>query len=142
MGATPDTAPSTGCARSTPTNPGTTNCVPKPLNLTEEEAQDLIETYNATPTFTSHLAHTRRRRFEGGAAIEVPVTVARGDEDKLIPPSARRDHEPPAHAITVTLTGCGHVPFWDDPDQVVETILATTARAHPEPQSKAPSLSP
>src|SRR5262245_15514851 len=26
----PSTAPSTGCARSTATNPGTTNCVPKP----------------------------------------------------------------------------------------------------------------
>ncbi len=116
--------------------------VAKPLNLTEEEAQDLIETYNATPTFTTHLAHTRRRRFEGGAAIDVPVTVAWGDEDKLIPSSARRDDELPAHAMTVTLTGCGHVPFWDDPDQVVETILSTTARAHPEPQPGAPSLSP
>jgi pimeloyl-ACP methyl ester carboxylesterase len=117
--------------------------VAKPLNLTEEEARDLIETYNATPTFTTHLAHTRRGRFEGGAAIDVPVTVAWGDEEKLIPPSARRDDELPAHATTVTLTGCGHVPFWDDPDQVVKTILTTTARAHPESRFEAPSpLSP
>jgi pimeloyl-ACP methyl ester carboxylesterase len=116
--------------------------VARPLNLTEGEAQDLIETYNATPTFNIHLAHTRRRRFEGGAAIGVPVTVAWGDKDKLIPPSARRDDDLPAHATTVTLTGCGHVPFWDDPDQVVETILTTTARSHPKPQSAAPSLSP
>jgi len=102
--------------------------VAKPLNLTQEEARDLIETYNSTPTFTTHLAHTRRGRFHGGATIEVPVTVAWGAEEKLIPPSARRDDELPSHATTVTLTGCGHVPFWDDPDQVAETILTTTAR--------------
>lgn len=101
--------------------------VANPLNLTQDEARDLIETYNSTPTFTTHLAQTRRGRFQGGAAIEVPVTVAWGDEERLIPPSARRDDELPAHATTVTLTGCGHVPFWDDPDQVVETILSTTA---------------
>lgn len=103
--------------------------VAKPLNLTEEEARDLIETYNSTPTFTTHLAHTRRGRFQGGAAIEVPVTVAWGDEEKLIPLSARRYDELPSHATTVTLTGCGHVPFWDDPDQVVRTILETSSGA-------------
>ena len=111
--------------------------VAKPLNLTEEEARDLIETYNSTPTFTTHLAHTRRGRFEGGAAIDVPVTLAWGDEEKLIPASARRDDELPAHATTVTLTGCGHVPFWDDPDQVVRTILTTTGGA----QLETPALS-
>ena len=68
--------------------------------------------------------------------------MAWGDEETLIPPSARRDDELPAHATTVTLTGCGHVPFWDDPDQVVKTILRTTGRAYPESRAEAPSLSP
>ena len=103
--------------------------VAKPLNLTEDEARDLIETYNSTPTFTTHLAHTRRGRFHGGVAIDVPVTVAWGDEEKLIPSSARLEEELPGHTDVVTLTGCGHVPFWDDPDQVTEAILATTGAA-------------
>ena len=103
--------------------------VAKPLNLTEEEARDLIETYHGSPTFSAHLAQTRRGRFRGGASIDVPVTVAWGDEEKLIPPSARRNDELPAHTNTVILTGCGHVPFWDDPEQVAQTILATTASA-------------
>lgn len=103
--------------------------VAKPLNLSQEEARDLIETYHSTPTFTTHLAQTRRRRFQEGASIQVPVTPAWGAEEKLIPPSARRQDELPAHTKTVTLTGCGHVPFWDNPDQVVDTILATTANA-------------
>jgi pimeloyl-ACP methyl ester carboxylesterase len=94
-----------------------------------EEARDLIETYNSTPTFTKHLAQTRRARFRGGASIPVPVTVAWGDAEQLIPRKARRQDELPPRTETVTLTGCGHLPFWDDPEQVARTILETTARA-------------
>lgn len=101
--------------------------VAKPLNLTEAEARDLIETYNSTPTFATHLAQTRRARFRDGASINVPVTVAWGDQERLIPPKARRQDELPADTRTITLSGCGHVPFWDDPDQVARVILETTS---------------
>ncbi len=30
---------------------------------------------------------------------------------------------------TVTLAGCGHVPFWDDPEQVAQMILKATSYA-------------
>jgi pimeloyl-ACP methyl ester carboxylesterase len=103
--------------------------VARPLNLSAEEARDLIETYNSTPTFTKHLAQTRRARFRGGASIPVPVTVAWGDAERLIPRKARRQDELPPHTETVTLTRCGHLPFWDDPEVVARTILDTTARA-------------
>jgi pimeloyl-ACP methyl ester carboxylesterase len=108
--------------------------VAKPLNLSEEEARDLITTYNSTPTFTKHLAQTRRARFRDGAAIEAPVTVAWGDHDQLIPPKARRQDELPAHTKMVTLAGCGHVPFWDDPEQVAQMILHA---ASPAPSAQA-----
>ncbi len=101
--------------------------VAKPLNMSQEEARELIETYNGTATFTKHLAQTRRARFRDGAHIQVPVTVAWGDDEQLIPPKARRQDELPSHTKTVTLSGCGHLPFWDDPDQVARTILETTA---------------
>ena len=101
----------------------------KPGNVSEEEARDLIDTYNSTPTFMEHLAQTRRARFHDGDSIRVPVTIAWGDHEHLIPAKARRDDELPPHARTVTLTGCGHVPFWDDPDQVAQTILDTAAQA-------------
>jgi pimeloyl-ACP methyl ester carboxylesterase len=103
--------------------------VAKPLNLSAEEARDLIETYNSTPTFTTHLAQTRRARFRDGGSIHVPVTVAWGDAERLLPRKARRQDELPTHTQTVTLSGCGHLPFWDDPEQVAQTILATSARA-------------
>ena len=103
--------------------------VAKPLNLSAEDARDLIETYNSTPSFTKHLAQTRRARFRNGASIQVPVTVAWGDAERLIPRRARRQDELPPHTEMVTLSGCGHLPFWDDPEQVARTILETTARA-------------
>jgi pimeloyl-ACP methyl ester carboxylesterase len=103
--------------------------VGKPPNLSPEEARDLIETYNSTPTFTKHLAQTRRARFRNGASIQVPITVAWGDAEQLIPRKAQRQDELPPHTETVTLSGCGHLPFWDDPEQVARSILQTAARA-------------
>ena len=115
--------------------------VAKPLNLSEEEARDLISTYNNTPTFTKHLAQTRRARFRDGASIEVPVTVAWGDDEQLIPPKARRQDELPPHTTTVTLAGCGHVPFWDDPEQVAQMILKATSYAPSLETTPAPGRS-
>ena len=107
--------------------------VTKPRNLSEEDARDVITTYNSTRTFTKHLAQTRRARFRDGASIEVPITVAWGDDERLIPPKARRQDELPPHTKTVTLAGCGHLPFWDDPEQVAQMILDATSFT-PSPQ--------
>lgn len=66
--------------------------------------------------------------FEG--AVDVPVTVAWGEHDRLLLPrqSARaRTALPSAHHEW--LRGCGHIPTWDDPERVARVILATTARA-------------
>jgi pimeloyl-ACP methyl ester carboxylesterase len=75
----------------------------------------LIETYNGTATFTKHLAQTRRTRFGDGVSIRVPVTIAWGDDERLIPAKARRRDELPPQTKTLTLCGCGHVPFWGRP---------------------------
>jgi pimeloyl-ACP methyl ester carboxylesterase len=55
-----------------------------------------------------------------------PTTVAWGDRDRLLlyarqAPRARRVLPAARH---VTLRGCGHVPTWDDPEQVARAILA------------------
>ena len=107
--------------------------VAKSLNLPEEEARDLIETYNSTPEFTEHLAQTRRARFRDGTAIQVPVTVAWGEEERLLAAKARRTDELPRHARIVTLPGCGHLPFWDDPEAVARLIREGAGEAHPVP---------
>jgi hypothetical protein len=67
--------------------------------------------------FTTVQARTtpRRARFRDDASIDVPVAVAWGEEERLIPADARREDELPQHTKIVTPPGCGHVPFWDDP---------------------------
>jgi len=55
----------------------------------------------------------------------VPTTVAWGDRDRLLiysrqAPRARRRLPGARH---VTLTGCGHVPTWDDPEAVARVIV-------------------
>jgi pimeloyl-ACP methyl ester carboxylesterase len=58
-----------------------------------------------------------------------PATVAWGDRDRLLifsrqAPRARRVL-PAAHHVV--LRGCGHVPTWDDPEQVARAILDASA---------------
>jgi len=74
----------------------------------------------ALAAFTGHVFH------DPGELDGVPATVAWGDRDALLiygrqAPRARRMLPRARH---VTLTGCGHVPFSDDPAQVATVVLA------------------
>ena len=58
-----------------------------------------------------------------------PATIAWGDRDRLLiasrqAPRARRMLPQARH---VTLRGCGHVPMWDDPEQVARVLLEASA---------------
>ncbi len=103
--------------------------VAKPAQMPAEDAIEMAKTYAQTPCFDAHLAATRRERFRGGSEIGVPVTVAWGDKDRLIPAKARRLDELPAQTRTVMLASCGHVPMWDDPELLARTILETSSGA-------------
>jgi pimeloyl-ACP methyl ester carboxylesterase len=57
-----------------------------------------------------------------------PTTVAWGERDRLLlyarqTPRARQQLSAAEH---VTLPGCGHVPTWDDPEQVARVLLAAS----------------
>jgi pimeloyl-ACP methyl ester carboxylesterase len=58
-----------------------------------------------------------------------PTTIAWGDRDRLLifsrqAPRARRVLPAARHVV---LHGCGHVPTWDDPEQVARAILETSS---------------
>jgi pimeloyl-ACP methyl ester carboxylesterase len=58
-----------------------------------------------------------------------PTTIAWGERDRLLifsrqAPRARRVLPEARH---VTLTGCGHVPTWDDPEQVARVLLEASS---------------
>ena len=76
------------------------------------------------PWFDDTLPAIADDRFTGGEAIQVPVTIAWGTKDRLLlPRQGRRAVRMIPGARLVMLTGCGHVPTYDDPEQVARVLL-------------------
>ncbi len=76
------------------------------------------------PWFDETLIAINRETFSDGDQITTPVTVAWGAEDRLLlPHQAQRAARAIPAARNVTLSGCGHLPFHDDPRQVAQVLL-------------------
>ncbi|MDI6103471.1 alpha/beta fold hydrolase [Actinoplanes sp. NEAU-A12] len=59
----------------------------------------------------------------------IPVTIAWGTRDAVLPfPQSRRARAVLPSARHVTLAGCGHLPFADDPAACVTALLSPPAR--------------
>jgi pimeloyl-ACP methyl ester carboxylesterase len=73
----------------------------------------------------------------------VPVTIAWGTRDALLPPTqARRARRLLPRARHLWLRGCGHVPMSDDPVQVAGVLLdGSAAPAGPARQNAVASAS-
>jgi pimeloyl-ACP methyl ester carboxylesterase len=97
--------------------------VARPRQIPADAAAAMAAEYAATPDFEAHLEATSAERFRDGAGIDCPVTIAWGEKEHLIPKKARLLDELPPQARVVTLPGCGHVPMWDDPELVTNTII-------------------
>lgn len=69
-------------------------------------------------------------RFERGALLDIPVTVAFGDRDRVLPPATSQDRSllPEGTEWTV-VPDCGHAISWDQPEECLQLVHATTARA-------------
>jgi len=95
-----------------------------PARLPADEAQATLEDAWAAPAFARALRAFDLYRFAGGDALRgVPVTVAWGRKDRLLPyalqaPRARAELPWARHLAL----GAGHVPFFDDPDAVAEVV--------------------
>ncbi|HEX4248120.1 MAG TPA: alpha/beta hydrolase [Pseudonocardia sp.] len=77
------------------------------------------------PAFTPTIRAGRRVSWHG-MPPSVPVTIAWGDKDRILPPrQALRAAMLLPGAHHVTLPECGHVPMIDDPELVSRTILDT-----------------
>lgn len=96
-----------------------------PDRVPPDAAYRLVRAYATSPGFARTNAEMRKTLFSGFEEIDVPITLAWAELDRLV--SQPRSVPPEVH--TASLHGCGHVPTWDDPEQVTATILETTARA-------------
>lgn len=104
--------------------------VEHPERISPADAAASLRALAGAPWFDETLPALRAREFSGGGEIAVPVTVAWGENDRLLlPRQARRAAADIPHARMVMLRGCGHVPTYDDPGQVARAILGTAARA-------------
>jgi pimeloyl-ACP methyl ester carboxylesterase len=83
-----------------------------------------IDALAAATAFEAVLSAFAGHRAPGDLG-DVPVTIAWGDRDRLLlHRQAARARRLLPRARHVTLPGCGHVPFYDDPAMVASVLLA------------------
>ena len=94
-----------------------------PERVPPAAAARLVRSYVTSPGFEAANAAMRAGVLSGTERIDVPVTLAWGELDRLI----RRPRSKPEHWRTVLLRGCGHIPTWDDPAQVSRAVLMASS---------------
>jgi pimeloyl-ACP methyl ester carboxylesterase len=98
--------------------------IAKPAAVTPADAVLTVRGVAQAVWFDETLPVVLADRFSGGDQIQVPVTVAWGEHDRLLlPHQAKRAARLVPGARVVTLDGCGHVPMYDDPQQVASVLL-------------------
>jgi pimeloyl-ACP methyl ester carboxylesterase len=88
-------------------------------------AARLVRAYVTAPAFEAASAAMRAAVFSDIERIPAPVTLAWGELDRVVSPPKR----PPPGIRTVTMPGCGHLPTWDDPEQVARLLLTASRQA-------------
>ncbi len=102
--------------------------VAHPERVTPHDALESARALAHAPWFDDTLGAIDPAGFSGGEQIATPVTISWGDKDRvLLPRQQRRAGEAIPGARLVTLTDCGHVPTYDDPEQVTRTLLEGSA---------------
>jgi pimeloyl-ACP methyl ester carboxylesterase len=94
-----------------------------PERIPPEAALRLVRSYTTAPGFEAVNDAMRASRFTALADISVPVTLAWPEHDRLV----ARPRTLPDGVRSVVLRGCGHLPTWDDPEQVARVLLEGSA---------------
>lgn len=88
----------------------------------EQAVDDAYAFFRARDAVAAVLA--RRESFTAAIPPDVPVTIAWGSRDRLLPPSqAAIARQRLPQARYVSLPGCGHVPMTDNPALVARVLL-------------------
>jgi pimeloyl-ACP methyl ester carboxylesterase len=94
-----------------------------PERIPPDAALALVRAYATAPGFEAINDAMRASRFTALGEISVPVTLAWPEHDRLV----RRPRSLPVGVRSVVLRGCGHLPTWDDPEQVARVLLEGSA---------------
>lgn len=93
-------------------------------NMPAKDAIRAMEDFAKSPVFWETFDNVQS--FTGGHSISVPVTIAFGTRDWLLPRLSQRRDELPAQVKWLNPSGWGHVPMWFDPVGVSDLILEGT----------------
>ncbi len=95
----------------------------RPELIPPEAAMRLARAYATAPGFRAANDAMRAARFTALDRLTIPVTLAWPEFDRLV----ARPRRLPASVRSVVLRGCGHLPTWDDPEQVARVLLDGSA---------------
>jgi pimeloyl-ACP methyl ester carboxylesterase len=98
----------------------------RPDQVPAAAVRDLVSGYLDSPGYVAANDEMRSHVFEHDDRIDVPVTIAWGELDRLVgrPSRIRR----PPNARYLEMPSWGHTPTWDDPEGVARLLLeASTA---------------
>lgn len=96
--------------------------------MTPAQATAALDNLGACHGFWPTYRELVAARFVGGESITVPVSVAWGEHDKVLPwRTCAWPDELPIGSRWQRLAGCGHVSTFDDPGAVAEVLLAGSA---------------
>ena len=103
--------------------------VARPSRLSTEQAMGDAESFFRAKDAVNQILAERISFLEAkDIPADIPVTIAWGEQDRLLPLSqARIAKEQLPKARFVLLRGCGHVPMTDDPKSVAKVILDGSA---------------
>ena len=93
--------------------------VAHPERVPPGAALRLVRAYVSSPGFEGANTAMRSAVFSGMDGISAPVTLAWAEHDRLV----REPRIAVSGARSVRLIGCGHIPTWDDPEQVARVLL-------------------
>ena len=118
--------------------------VARPGKMSPEQAEgDALAFLGARDAVHAILADSPSFTADIPIPVGVPVTIAWGTRDRLLPPSqARVARQRLPRARFVPLPGCGHVPMTDDPGLVARVLLDGSdhsASASTEPRGGSPA---
>jgi pimeloyl-ACP methyl ester carboxylesterase len=97
-----------------------------PARVPPADAAASVRAFAAAPGFHRVLGHARDWSVRAPAC---PTTIAWAQRDAVLPrtTNARRARRALPDARHLVLRDCGHVPMWDDPEQVAQVLLEASA---------------
>jgi pimeloyl-ACP methyl ester carboxylesterase len=93
--------------------------VAHPERVPPSDAVELVRAYGLAPGFTATNNAMRAGRFHGLEEIACPVTLVWPDRDQRIPVPRHL----PDNVRSVMLEDAGHMPMWDQPEELAAILL-------------------